>query len=304
MQAELIENFDIKKFTTFKIGGSISKIYLPKTIDELLELLKVLDDYVILGNCSNVLVSSDGYDGTVILTTQIKDYKIEDNKIYATCGVKGQLLSQKAGENSLSGFEFMIGFPGTIGGEVFMNASCNGQSVSDTFLSCRIFNRRNKELLLYKKSEMNFSYRQSVLQNDSLVLIDAEFELQSKPKEIIEKLMKENLSKRHKIQPTLVNPNAGSVFKNPDNDFAGRLLDKCGVKNLEHDNVKVWGNHANFIVNKGNATSLNVLELMLEMKNKVKNKFGVDLIPEIIYLGNKNKKEEEICKMLYQKILK
>ena len=114
-------------------------------------------------------------------------------------------------------------------------------------------------------------------------------------------MLDRNLSFRKDIQPSLAHPNAGSVFKNPENDSAGRLLDKAGVKHFNFENVKVWDTHANFIVNKGNATSLDVLELMLKMYCAVKEKFTIELIPEIIFIGEKTKKEEDLCKILYQK---
>ena len=113
--------------------------------------------------------------------------------------------------------------------------------------------------------------------------------------------MKRNLESRTSVQPNLAHPNAGSVFKNPENDSAGRLLEKAGGKSLKCNNTEVWQKHANFIVNLGNADSEDVLELMLKMYTAVKEKFTIELYPEIIYIGDMTKKEEEICKILYQK---
>ena len=123
MQIEYRENLNIKNFTTFKIGGLVKKIWFPKNQQELVYLLKELKNYILLGNCSNVLISSNGYKGDIILTTEMRNFEINGTKVTADCGVKGPLLAQKACEKSLTGFEFMIGFPGTIGGEVYMNAS-------------------------------------------------------------------------------------------------------------------------------------------------------------------------------------
>ena len=144
MQIECRENYEIKKHTSFKVGGKVNKVYFPKTQEELVFLLKNLKDYVLLGNCSNVLISSNGYKGNLILTTQMKHFEINGTRVIADCGVKGQLLSQKACEASLTGFEFMIGFPGTIGGEVFMNASCHGQCISDNLIRCCLFDKKKK----------------------------------------------------------------------------------------------------------------------------------------------------------------
>ena len=301
MEIELRENFEIKNLTTFKIGGKISKLYLPKTQSEFVQLLTELDDYLVLGNCSNVLVSSNGYRGNIILTTQMKNYFINGTFVAAACGVKGPLLSQKVAENSLSGFEFMVGFPGTIGGEVFMNASCHGQCISDNLVRCCVFDKEKKEVVYKEKSEMDFDYRTSILQGGKYILLGAEFELKKAPKEEIQALMQRNLDSRKGIQPTLKTPNAGSVFRNPENDSAGRLLDKAGVKEFDLPNVKVWDTHANFIVNKGNATSEDVLELMVKMFTAVRDIYTIELKPEVIFIGDKTEKEEELCNILYQK---
>ena len=304
MQVEFRENYDIKKHTTFKIGGLVNKVWFPKTQQELVFLLKDLKDYIILGNCSNVLISSKGFKGNIILTTEMRHYEINGTRVIADCGVKGPLLSQKTCDAGLSGFEFMIGFPGTIGGEVYMNASCHGQCISDYLIRCCLFDKKKKEIIYKEKSEMEFDYRKSLLQNDNYIVLGAEFDLKRANRDEIKALMDRNLSTRRNIQPTLVNPNAGSVFKNPENDSAGRLLDKAGVKDSDLENVKVWDNHANFIVNKGNATSEDVLELMSKMHNAVKEKFTIELQPEIVFIGDKTKKEDELCKILYKKIQK
>ena len=301
MQIEFRENYEIKKHTTFKIGGVVKKVWFPKNQQELNYLLKDLKNYILLGNCSNILFSSNGYNGDVILTTEMRHYEINGTRIIADCGVKGPLLAQKACEASLSGFEFMIGFPGSIGGEIYMNASCHGQAISDCLIRCCLFDKNKKEIVYKEKSEMEFGYRKSVLQSDKYILLGAEFELKKSNKEEIQALLDRNLTFRKEVQPNLATPNAGSVFKNPENDSAGRLLDKAGVKDFDLENVKVWDNHANFIINKGNATSVEILELMVKMHNAVKEKFTIELTPEIIFIGDKTKKEEELCKILYQK---
>ncbi|MBR2430935.1 FAD-binding protein [bacterium] len=119
-------------------------MWFPKTQQELVYLLKTLKKYILLGNCSNVLISSSGYNGDLILTTQMKNFEINGTRVIADCGVKGQKLAQKTCELSLTGFEFMIGFPGTIGGEVYMNASCHGQCISDNLIRCCLFDNKKK----------------------------------------------------------------------------------------------------------------------------------------------------------------
>ena len=295
------DNLEIKKYTTYKIGGVCKKVYFPETQSELTELLRTLDDYIVLGSCSNVLFSSNGYRGNIILTTELKNFEIRGIKVFASCGVKGPMLAQKTAEVSLSGFEFMIGFPGSIGGNIYMNAGAHGQCISDNLTSCCLFDKETKEIVYKTKAEMNFSYRSSILNSGRYILIHAEFDLKKEPKENIDLLIQRNLEFRKNIQPNLATPNAGSVFKNPENDSAGRLLDKAGVKNFDMENVRVWDKHANFIVNKGNAQAEDVLELMVKMKEAVKKQYTIDLTPEILFIGDKTQKEESLWNTLYQK---
>ena len=160
------------------------------------------------------------------------------------------------------------------------------------------------EIVYKEKQEMGFDYRKSILQDGNYILLGAEFELKKAQKDEIDELLDRNLRFRKEIQPSLANPNAGSVFKNPENDSAGRLLDKAGVKEFSSEKVQVWAKHANFIINKDNATSEDILGLMSKMYLAVKEKYRIELTPEIIFIGDKSKKEEELCKILYQKKLK
>ena len=297
---EIRDNFEIKNLTTYKIGGKVKKLYIPEKIEELTELLRTLDNYIILGSCSDVLFSSNGFDGNIVITTGLKNFEIRGTKVYAECGVKDPLISQKVSEASLSGLEFLIGLPGTIGGAVYMNAGAHGQCIADVLVSACLFDKETKEIVFKQNSEMDFSYRHSMLHDGRYILLSAEFELTKQPIETIKELMDRNLTFRKTIQPSLANPNAGSVFKNPENDSAGRLLDKAGAKSFEMPNVKVWDKHANFIINKGNATSEDVLEMMVKMYQAVKNMYTIELTPEIIFIGNKTEKEEKLCNILYK----
>lgn len=292
------EDFEIKNLTTYKIGGKVKTVYFPETQAEFIDLLKEHKDALVLGNCSNILFSSNGYDGEVIVTTELKLFEIRGTHVFASCGVKGPLLAQKTAEAGLSGFEFMIGFPGSIGGEVCMNAGAHGQSISDNLVQCCLYDKETKEVVYKKKDELEFSYRNSLLKNERYILLHAEFELKKGTKDEIDALINRNLEFRKNIQPSLAYPNAGSVFKNPDNDSAGRLLDKAGVKTFDLPRARVWQNHANFIVNKGDATSEDILTLMVMMYNAVKNVYTIELKPEIIFLGNKTEKEEELWNIM------
>lgn len=297
------KDFEIKKLTSFKIGGKIARVYFPESEEEFVQIIKNEPNAVVLGNISNVLVSDFGYDGSVILTSKMNNISIIDGKVTADCGVKGQKLAQEIAKVGLSGLEFLIGFPGAIGGEVYMNASANGQAISDNFVKarCYSFERGVFELT---KPEMEFGYRSSICQKENIKILSATFELEQTEVEKVQARMQACLDFRRSHQPLLSLPNCGSIFRNPQNNSAGKLLDDCGVKGLTQGGVKVWENHANFIVNDRQGSSTDVLELMLKMKNIVKEKFGIDLHPEIIYLGGKDRREEELCKMLYQKTQK
>ena len=294
------ENFDIKNLTSFKIGGKIARAYFPENIEEFIQAMKKEPQAFIAGNLSNVLVSSDGYDGAVILTKKLDNIIFDGNKVRAGAGVRGTKLSKLALANNLSGLEFMIAFPGSVGGEVFMNAGAHGQMIADVLKSVKVY-CPEKGVITLSNSDMEFSYRTSICQRKPYSVLEAEFELTEKSADEIQTKMDENLSFRLNKQPSLTFPNCGSTFRNPEGNSAGRLLDEAGMKGFVSGGVHVWENHANFIINDGEGTSLDVLTVMYEMYKRVKEKFKIELMPEVRFLGGENKKEVELCKILYQK---
>ena len=300
MDIEVKENFEISQMTSFKVGGTVKKIYFPTNQKEFVFLLQETKNPLILGSCSNIIFSSQGYDGIVISTTKMNNISVRGKKIVLECGVKGPMASQMAHQQGLSGFEFMIGFPGSIGGNVCMNAGAHGQTISDTLVQACVYDTKQKEIIYLSNKDMEFGYRHSILQTGRYILLEAEFELKKAEKDSIKELMDRNLEFRKNIQPSLALPNAGSVFKNPENDSAGRLLDKAGVKEFEINGVKVWEKHANFIVNTNNGSSEDILELIFKMYSKVKETYTIELEPEIRFIGKKSKREEEICKQIYK----
>lgn len=293
-------NFNIQKSTSLKIGGEIARMYFPASIEEFVTAVEKEPDAYVVGNLSNVLVSSFGYNGAVISTTKLNDIKINGNKIVAGAGVRGTKLSKLACENGLSGLEFMIAFPGSVGGEVFMNAGAHSQMIADVLNTAKIYCPENGVITL-SNDEMEFSYRTSICQRKPYSVLEAEFVLTVQTVEKIQEKMNENLSFRQNKQPALTLPNCGSVFRNPVGDYAGRLLESVNVKGLVCGGARVWENHANFIINDGSATSLDVLRLMFEMHKRVKEKYNIELKPEVRFLGGNNEEEVEICKILYQK---
>lgn len=299
MEISSEKDFDIKRLTTFKIGGKIKEVFFPQSLEEFEQILKENKDIKVFGNLSNTLISSDGYNGKIVLTTKMNNIKIDETKVVADAGVKGPKLSQEVYKNGLSGLEFMIGFPGSIGGEVCMNASANKQAISDTLTSVICYSK-DKGLVKFSKDEMEFAYRTSRCQCEDLIVLQAEFILSKKNKDEIQSQMESNLEFRKAHQPSLSLPNCGSIFKNPQGDSAGRLLETIGAKELTVGGVKVWENHANFIVNANSGTSLDVITLMHTMYKKVKEKYNIELEPEIRFLGGNNEKENELCNILYK----
>lgn len=290
-------NFDIKKSTSFKIGGHIARMYFPTSVEEFVDIKTKEPDAFVAGNLSNILVSSDGYDGAVICTKKMDSIKFDGNTVFAGAGVRGTKLSKLVLEKGLSGLEFMVAFPGSVGGEVFMNAGAHGQMIADVLKSAKVY-CPEKGVIKLANADMEFSYRTSVCQKMPYSVLEAEFELTPSTTDKIQEKMNENLSFRQNKQPSLTLPNCGSTFRNPDGDSAGRLLDAAGVKGLVSGGVHVWENHANFIINDGEGTSLDVLRLMDEMYSRVKEKFDIELKPEVRYLGGNNEEEVEICRKL------
>ncbi len=298
--ADIYTDYDIKNHTTFKIGGKVKKVAFPSSIKELVELLSTDEYDYILGNCSNVLFSSDNTNKSIIITKKIEEYNIEGNIIKVSCGTKGPIIANECKKRSLTGFEFLIGFPGSFGGMIYMNASAHNQYISDTFKKAIIYDISNKKIIETDKETMEFGYRKSILTERKYVLLEAEFELKEGEESQINEIMGRNIEFRKTRQPSLKYGNAGSIFKNPENDSAGRLLDLCNMKGEKEGGAVVFKNHANFIINKENATSEDVLKLMYKMYSKVKEKYTIELRPEIKYIGDEGTKEYKLWEIMNQ----
>lgn len=299
---EIYENYEVNKLSTFKIGGKVLKAAFPETIEELINLIKSDEYDYVLGNCSNILFSSSDINKKIIFTHRINKYYINGCKIGVSCGTKGPIVSSDCAKNNLSGFEFLIGFPGSFGGMITMNASAHNQAISDCFISASVYNIKNKEIICLNKEDMHFKYRNSIVQEKGYIVLSAEFELKKGSSEQIQEIMQRNIEFRKKHQPSLSYPNAGSIFRNPDNDSAGRLLDLCKLKGEYSGGAMVFENHANFIINKNNATSEDVLNLMYKMYIKVREKYTIELIPEIKYIGNKETEEYKLWEIMTENI--
>ena len=300
---EIFENYEIKNESTFRIGGKVKKAAFPSSIEELVELLKTDEYELVLGNCSNILFSSDFIDKNIIITKNISQYCFQGNKLFLTCGVKGPIISKEAQKLGLSGLEFMVGFPGSIGGMICMNASAHNQAIQDVFVSARVYDLKDKVIKQFDKEDMCFQYRKTVLSNGNYILLDAVLELKNDDAVKIQELMNGNIEFRKLRQPSLKYGNCGSTFKNPENDSAGRLLDLCEMKGQKYGGAMVFENHANFVLNNDNATSLDVIKLMYIMYSKVREKYRIELKPEIKYIGNKGTEEYKLWQIMTENTL-
>jgi UDP-N-acetylmuramate dehydrogenase len=276
--------------------------YMPDNYGEMISLFRKYEDNtpIVIGAGSNILFSSNTIEQPIIHTGRIAEIKCLNNTIEVETGYKTQALSKYTLSKNLSGFEFLIGIPASLGGAVYMNAGAHNQTISDKFISAKIYDIEHDKIIVLKKDEMNFSYRHSILQEKPYILLSAKFELEKKDENEIKSKMDENLIFRKNRQPNLSLPNAGSVFKNPSDCelSAGALIDKCGFRGYSSGDCQVWENHCNFIINKGCATSVDYTNLIFEIYSKVKEKYNVKLEPEIIYVGKMTKDEKEKWKIL------
>jgi UDP-N-acetylmuramate dehydrogenase len=273
-------NESLKLHTTYKVGGNCKYFITPKDLNELIDLVKYLREknikYMILGNGSNTIFSSKEYDGVIINLTNLNSMSIDKNIINVEAGYQLIKLSMDALNNSLSGLEFAAGIPGNIGGAVFMNAGAYKSDMSK-LIKTVTFLDENLELKTLKNEELDFSYRKSIFQKRNCIIISTVLELIPGNKEEIKELMDKRKERRLSSQP-LEYPSAGSVFRNPSEDiFAGKLIEDLGLKGYKIGGAKISEKHANFIINDGDATGEDIKALIDLVKEKVKEKYNIEL---------------------------
>lgn len=274
------EGNPLSKYTTYKTGGIASCVVYPKDIEKLVSLLKLIRDsqipYKILGNGSNLLFSDQEYRGILIKLTELNQLEIIHNKIRVGAGFSLIKLSRIAAKNSLTGLEFASGIPGTIGGAVFMNAGAYKKDMGYIVRSVKVLTPDYRIIELENK-ELNFHYRTSFFKNHpNFVCLEANIRLERGSRNAIEDLMKSRLKRRLDSQP-LNYPSAGSVFRNPEGMYAGELIERLGLKGFKIGGAMISDKHANFIINTGNATSKDIMELICYVKNQVKEKYNIEL---------------------------
>ena len=280
-------NYPLAKHSTFRIGGCAEYCAFPKTPGELCALIDIAKMNGIrarvFGGGSNVLFSSEGVSGLIILTTEMKGISLEGGRIRAFAGTRLSELCNFAARESLCGAEFLFGIPGTIGGAVYMNAGAHGGEVSHILVESICYDEETEDFVSLSAAEHEFEYRKSVLSKRPLTVISSLFELQAGDRSEIEAKMKALTEKRRASQP-LELPNAGSIFKRPATGFAGKYIEDAGLKGFTIGGAQVSEKHAGFMVNVGGATSADVLSLIEKTKAEVLDRFGVELETEIIYV--------------------
>lgn len=273
-------------YTTFKIGGSADFVLFPEDTDIFCGLISELAEnsirFTIVGNGSNLLFPDDGYRGVVIVTTGMKKTVANGNKIIAECGASLIRVANTALENSLTGFEFAYGIPGSVGGAVYMNAGAYSGEISQILESCTCFDTVKRESIVFDSIGCDFSYRNSVFEKNGsrYVILEATFKLEHGDKTQIRAQMDDYMSRRREKQP-LEYPSAGSAFKRAPGYFTAKLIDDAGLKGYRIGGAQVSTKHAGFIINVGGATADDVKELMEHIKKTVKEKFGVEIEGEI-----------------------
>lgn len=271
--------------TTFKIGGPARVAVFPKSEGEISKIIKQCNElnarYTVVGNGSNLLVSDDGIDAVVIvLGKDFGEVKLLDEQtIFAEAGAQLMKVCRIALENGLSGLEFAYGIPGSCGGGAFMNAGAYGGELKDVMFRCDHIDKNGNKGSL-EGDELKLSYRHSAYYDNGCVVTGVYFKLRKADKEEIKAKMDDFMGRRRDKQP-LEYPSAGSTFKRPKDNFAGALIQQCGLMGLSVGGAEVSTKHAGFVINKGGATCKDVLDLCKKVVDTVKAEKGVDLEMEV-----------------------
>ncbi len=278
------------KHTSFKIGGNVDLFIYISNITELSDTIKTLNEYqvpfFIVGNGSNLLVSDLGISGAVIkLNEEFKNIKLlDENTIECGAAVSLAKLCIFAQQNSLSGLECAYGIPGTVGGAIFMNAGAYGWEIKDNIISAENISKTGERYLL-EASDMDLSYRHSIYQSSGDIIVSAKFKLEKSDPSLIQEKMNDFMSRRKEKQP-LEYPSAGSIFKRPAANYAGTLIQSCGLKGKCVGGAMVSTKHAGFIINTGEASCKDVMDLIDHIKAVVLEQTGVTLECEVKAIGN------------------
>ena len=273
------ENVSLKTLTTYKTGGNARLLVFPNSVESLIEVIRFIKShnikYKIFGNGSNILASSKEYDGVIIKLKELKNLKQDGENIEVEAGYNFALLANTVSRAGYSGLEFACGIPATVGGAVYMNAGAYLSDVSKVLEKVQILDE-NLELKILENKDLDFSYRHSIFMKKNWIILKAYFKLAKGNKEEIINLIEDRKRRRLESQP-LEYPSAGSVFRNPEGGYAGKLIEDSKLKGYMYGGGQISDKHANFIINKDNATSEDIKYLMDLAKTEIKKNYGIDL---------------------------
>ncbi len=281
-------NEQLKPYTTFRVGGPATYFVEPESIQQVQGLISLCKehqiDWFVIGNGSNLLVSDEGYDGMIISLQKHFSHVIhEDGQIRAEAGAMIAKVSNTAKKHSLTGLEFAAGIPGTVGGALVMNAGAYGGEIKDTLIEAVVLTEQG-EVLTLEASQLELGYRKSCILDKKYIVLEALFGLQKGNEEKIKEDMKHYNEQRRLKQP-LDKASAGSTFKRPEGHFAAKLIEDAGLKGYQIGDAAVSDKHAGFVVNLGNATSKDIINVCNYVADTVKEKFQVSLEMEVKKIG-------------------
>ncbi|WP_017753285.1 UDP-N-acetylmuramate dehydrogenase [Clostridium tyrobutyricum] len=273
--------------TSFKVGGPADILITPESADQVLDAVKLCKSknvpYYIMGNGSNLLVKDGGIRGVVVKLTKLKSIKVKDDRIIVSSGASLKDVSQKALDNSLTGFEFACGIPGSVGGAVTMNAGAYNGEISNVIESVIVIDNHTKKRIL-NLEQLELAYRMSSILKYGYIVLQVTFKLEKGDHNKINDRI-ENLNRRRSEKQPLEYPSAGSTFKRPEGHFAAKLIEDSGLKGMSVGGAQVSEKHSGFIINKKDATSKDILDLIKLVQDTVKQKFNVDLYTEVRIIG-------------------
>ena len=287
-QENVMKDEPMKKHTTFRIGGPADYFVTPESREEIQAIVELCKKeeipYSVIGNGSNLLVGDKGYRGVILqIFKKMNQIRVEENKIYAGAGALLSKVAATALSESLTGFEFAAGIPGTLGGAVVMNAGAYGGEMKDVLKEVTVMTAAG-EILVLPAEKLEMGYRTSLVKTKGYLVLSAVIVLEQGNQEAIKARMKELTEQRVSKQP-LEFPSAGSTFKRPEGYFAGKLIMDAGLRGYQTGGAQVSEKHCGFVINKDNATAADVCRLLRDVQDKVKEQFGVTLEPEVKFLG-------------------
>ena len=283
----ILENEPMSKHTTFRIGGNADMFLSPK-VDQVSDIVKLAKEYeipvTIIGNGSNLLVGDKGIRGLVLSFGKgAEEILVDGSCMIVSAGALLSKIATEAAKRSLTGFEFAAGIPGTLGGAIVMNAGAYGGEMKDVLISATVLTPEG-EVIELSNSELDLSYRHSCIPEKGYIVLEAVLELMpSEEKDIREKM--EDYRKRRVEKQPLEYPSAGSTFKRPEGYFAGKLIQDAELRGYRVGGAQISEKHCGFIINTGEATANDVLQLISDVKKEVYDKFQVEIEPEVKMIG-------------------